>query len=138
MFYVVEEKTMWYRGSITVAANTLILSPATQEIEVCKGVIERFYRLFPLGCSGMVHLQIWHQEHQLFPASPGASYIGDESEILGDASINLDEPPFVLELRAWSPGTTYQHIVYVEFFIRQVAAVLYPEMERESVPIPIF
>lgn len=84
----------------------------------------------------MVHLQVFHQTRQIFPTTPGQSYIGDDSEILGDSSVEIDEPEFVLELRAWSPGTSYQHIIYCEFYIEKVevwmpvpvAVVSLPEM----------
>lgn len=125
---------MWYRGSVTVTANTLESAKATAEVEVCPGVITRFYRLFPPGCTGLVHLQVFYQTRQIFPTTPGESYLGNGSEILGDASITLDEPEYVLELRAWSPGTSYQHIVYCEFYVaRSVVRVPIP-LARPAVP----
>lgn len=129
---------MWYRGSITVLANTLASAPETTEVEVCKGVVESFYRLFPMGCAGKVHLQVFHQTRQLFPTTPGQSYIGDGSEVLGDASVTIDEPPFIVELRAWSPSTTYSHVVYVEFYIKSEVMLLLPVAERDFVPVPVF
>lgn len=119
---------MWYRGSITVPANTLAAGYVSAEIEVSQGTISRFYRLFPPGAAGMVHLQVFHQTRQIFPTTPGQSYIGDFSEILGESSMVVDEPEFVLELRAWSPGTSYAHIVYCEFYI---------EKSEIFLPIPV-
>lgn len=129
---------MWYRGSITVPIGRAAATPITAEVEICRGTIESFYRLFPPGCAGKVHLQIFHQTRQLFPTTPGQSYIGDGSEVLGDASVTIDEPPFVVELRAWSPGTTYHHVVYVEFYIKSEVFLLLPVAERDFVPVPVF
>jgi len=129
---------VWYRGSITVPANTLASAPVTTEVEVCRGTVEAFYRLFPMGCAGKVHLQVFHQTRQLFPTTPGQAYVGDGSEVLGDASVTLEEPPFIVELRAWSPGTSYSHVIYVEFYIKFAVEILLPASERDFVPVPVF
>ncbi len=125
---------MWYRGSVTVAANTPESAKATAVVEVCPGTIARFYRLFPPGCTGLVHLQVFYQTRQIFPTTPGESYRGDGSEILGDASVLLDEPEYVLELRAWSPGTSYQHIVYCEFYIAKPTVLIPVPLARPALP----
>ena len=108
-----------YYGSVTVPLNTLASAPATAWVDVAFGTVAEFYRLFPPGCSGMVHLQVFWQTRQIFPLSPGASYLGDGSEILGKAGLVIDEVPATLQLRAWSPGTAYQHIIYCEFYIAE-------------------
>lgn len=113
---------------MTVPADKSASDYATGEVEICRGVIRRFYRMFPDGCAGMVHLQVYHQTRQIFPTTPGQSYIGDGSEILGDSSVEIDEPEYVLELRGWSPGTVYPHVLYVEFYIEPV---------RVAVPTPL-
>jgi len=115
-----------YYGAITVPANTLESAPVTAELKICPGVLTEFYRLFPPGCAGLVHLQVLWQTQQIFPSSAGESYLGDGSEILGSAGFVIDEVPAILELRAWSPGTTYEHVVYAEFYIER-AHILIPE-----------
>ena len=125
---------MWYRGSVTVPLNTAESAKATAFVEVCPGVITMFYRLFPPGCTGLVHLQVFYQTRQIFPTTPGQSYLGDGSEILGDASVVLDEPEYVLELRAWSPGTAYQHIVYCEFYIARPMMLVPVPLARPLIP----
>ena len=125
---------MWYRGSLTVDADTARADYASAEIEVCPGTITKFYRLFPPGCTGKVHLQVFYQTRQIFPTTPGESYLGDGSEILGDASIELDEPEYVLELRGWSPGTTYAHTIYCEFYIARPALLIPVPLARPGLP----
>lgn len=125
---------MWYRGSITIPADTAQADYETAEVEVCPGAITNFYRLFPLGCAGMVHLQVFYGTRQVFPTTPGQSYIGDGSEVLGDASILLDEPPYILELRGWSPDTDYQHTIYVEFYIEKLTAFTPKPLEVIALP----
>lgn len=126
---------MWYRGSITVPASTPRAEPVTAELKVSQGTITLFYRLFPKGCAGQVSVQVFSQTRQILPSTPGQSYIGDGSEVLGDSSIILDEPPYVLELRAWSPGTTYDHTIYVEFYIEKAVALMPVPLESRVLPM---
>ena len=77
-----------------------------------------------------------HQTRQIFPTTPGQSYLGDGSEILGDASVDLDEPEYVLELRGWSPGTTYDHVVYVEFYIERTIEYIPTIIDQPFVALP--
>ena len=127
---------MWYRGRVTIPANTAKSEYAFANVGICPGQITRFYRLFAPGCSGMVHLQVFHQTRQIFPTTPGESYIGDGSEILGDATIEVDEAPYILQLRGWSPDTAYPHTVAVEFYIEKAHAGLPVPLEFERVPVP--
>lgn len=125
---------MIYRGSVTVPLNTAKADYASAIVEVCPGTITKFYRLFPPGCAGLVHLQVFYQTRQIFPTTPGESYLGDDSEILSEASVFLDEPEYVLELRAWSPGAAYQHIIYCEFYIARPLILVPAPLERPAVP----
>lgn len=127
---------MWYRGSITVLADTPRAAPVTGTVEVCRGTITKFYRLFPPGCAGQVALQVFWQTRQIFPTTPGQYYLGDGSEILGDASVALDEPEYVLTLRGWSPGTDYDHVVYCEFYIKKPVIYVPAVLERPFVSLP--
>lgn len=121
---------MWYRGSVTVSADRAKADYASADIEVCPGVISKFYRLFPPGCAGLVRLQVYYQTRQIFPTTPGGSYLGDDSEILSDATVFLDEPEYVLQLRGWSPGSVHQHIVYCEFYIARPIVLVPVPLER--------
>ena len=127
---------MWYRGSVTIPSNTLASAPVSAVVEVSPGTIQKFYRLFPPGCAGLVSLQVFYQTRQIFPTTPGQSYIGNGSEILGDSSVILDEPEYVLELCGWSPTTSYQHIIYCEFYITEPTIYVPIVQERVFVPVP--
>jgi len=120
-----------------VPADTALADSESAFVEVCAGTITNFYRLFPSGCAGMVHLQVFYQTRQIFPTTPGQSYIGDGSEILGDASVELDEPEYVLELRGWAPDTSYSHVVYCEFYIARPAIVVPVPMRWLEVEFPV-
>ena len=86
----------------------------------------------------MVGLQVLWQTRQIFPTTPGTYYLGDGSEILGDASVDIDEPEYVLTLRAWAPDTVYDHIVYCEFYIAKPVQGYPIPIEFVPVAIPTF
>lgn len=127
---------MWYRGSITVPADTPRASAVETTVDVSQGAITKFYRLFPRGCAGQVGLQVLWNTRQIFPTTPGTFYLGDGSEVLGDASVELDEPEYVLTLRGWSPGTTYDHVVYCEFYIAKAIEMPPLSVDRVRVLVP--
>lgn len=127
---------MWYRGSITIPAGTARAAYASEIIEVCPGSITKFYRLFPPGCAGLVSMQVWHQTRQIFPTTPGQYYIGDGSEILGEASVDLVEPEYQIELRGWSPDADYDHVVYCEFYIARPIVYVPVVLGSSFVPVP--
>jgi len=127
---------MWYRGSLKVDAGKTQAEPAEIDVEVCRGTISQFYRLFPPGCAGKVALQVFWQTRQIFPTTPGTYYLGDGSEILGPASVILNEPEYVLTLRGWAPDAEYDHVVYVEFYIEQAVIYVPVVLDRSFVPVP--
>lgn len=125
---------MWYRGALTVLAGTTRAAYVSTEVEICRGFISSFYRLFPPGCAGLVALQVYHQTRQIFPTTPGQYYLGDDSEILAETSVDIAEPPFVLELRAWAPEAVYDHILYCEFYIERLRVLVPVPIEQVIVP----
>jgi len=127
---------MWYRGSLKVPAGTTQADPAEFDIEVCRGTISQFYRLFPSGCAGKVSLQVLTQTRQIFPTTPGTYYLGDGSEILSPASVNLNEPEYILTLRGWALDTDYDHVVYCEFYIEKPVIYVPVVLDAPFVPIP--
>jgi len=125
---------VWYRGSVEVGIEQTQADPATAEIEICKGVITRFYRLFPPGCGGEVFLQVFHQQRQVFPTTPGQAYLGDDSEMLAFSSVDIPEPPYVLTLKAWAPDSVYAHVIYCEFYIEHLQVLLPKPLEQIAIP----
>lgn len=128
---------MWYRGSINVPAGTARAAYESETIEICPGVITKFYRLFPPGCAGLVGMQVWHQTRQVFPTTPGTFYLGDGSEILGEASVDVVEPEYLLELRAWAPDADYDHVIYCEFYIARPIVYVPVVLGSSFVSVPV-
>lgn len=119
---------MWYRYEITVPANTLEAAPERHEIGIPAGVIKGIRIRFPPGPRGMVSVAVFQGNHKMWPRGyelpvvvpdrpgPPAWFVGDNEWV--------EWPEHVRNIEGWhwflvgfSPGTTYQHVVYVDISI---------------------
>jgi hypothetical protein len=119
---------MRYRGTLTIPANTPKATPATQVVPLTFGRILETCVLYPPGPAGLAHFVVLYHERQILPASPDEDFIGDgETTIIPERFPVFDEP-FEVTLVGWSPGSTYEHKVYVDFTVEadQQLATLYP------------
>lgn len=105
---------MRYRGSLTIPAGTTEESPATAVLELCSGVISNVRILHPAGQAGLVHVTVWRHTRQIYPTTPGQSFIGDDQQNVFDERWPILEVPHEVELRGWAPSATLEHTVYVE------------------------
>lgn len=125
---------MRYKAAFTVPANTPADDPEVQVLTLAIGTITEIELLFPAGSVGMVHVQIYHLEHQLYPTTPGASFIGHDTHItIADKYDLLDDPP-QLRLFGWSPGTVYDHTVEVSFTVVPLMQGVTVETIRVELP----
>lgn len=104
---------MWYHFSVTVPAGTTEASPVEQEFKLTHGVIKFLGIGFPAGCKQTVKARIYDLEHQIFPANPdeAAAWDGDVEGAL--EHYELEEAPYTLTVRAYSPEATQTHTVTV-------------------------
>jgi len=104
---------MWYHMSVSVPANTPEDEPVEQVLRVTSGVIVYLGVGFPSGCKQLVRVRIYHWEHQIFPINADESAAWNNGIEGGQYHYVLDEPPFELTIRAYSPGTTSSHTITV-------------------------
>jgi len=112
---------MRYRGSLTIPAGQTESDPAWAVMGVCAGIITEVEILFPSGHSGLTYLQIWHQERQIFPTTPGETFRGDDNVIQFGEQWPITEVPHRLMLRGWAPEATLNHTIFVEVSVRPFA-----------------
>jgi len=113
---------MRYSASVTIPANTTESDPHEEYLEVCFGTISQVFVLFPPGCAGLAHLQIFYQTRQIFPTTPGGSFTGDDTQYEFSERWPIYESPHELLLRAWNTDDTYEHTIIAE------VSVLAPEI----------
>lgn len=126
---------MSYRATFTVPANTLATAPTIEEVSLKRGILTEVDILFPAGAAGMVNFQIWHWEHQLYPYTPGESFVGHNTRIVLRDDYPILEARPVLYLVGWSPGTSYDHTIYVTFRISDRGSFHDANIEWVEVPV---
>jgi hypothetical protein len=112
---------MRYRGALTVPAGTAAETPATEVVKLCAGTITEVEVFFPAGQAGLVSLQVWYHEGQIYPTSPDQAFIGDDSHITYYDDYPVEDAPYEVTLVGWSPDAELDHTVYVDFSVSPLA-----------------
>lgn len=115
---------MVFNYQIRVPANTLKESPYKKTLPLTKGVIQQLDIFFPPGCSNMVDVAFNRGLHQVYPTNPDGVFTGDGSNITGKDFYYVKNVPYQLEIFAWSPGTSYDHIISVRLWMLHVWQML--------------
>jgi len=111
---------MRYRGSLLIKPTDTEADPAAAAIELCYGTITEIEVMFPAGHAGVTRLQIWYQERQIFPTTPGEAFRGDDHVIAFDEAWEIHEVPHRVELRGWSIDAEYNHRVFVDISMKEL------------------
>lgn len=104
---------MIYQAELVLPAQTPQEEPIFVEFKVPKGVIKRIAVLFPAGCAALAHIQIFHNEFQVWPTTPGASFVGDYMYMVFDESYELTEAWNHIRVIGWNDDDSYQHTINI-------------------------
>lgn len=113
-----DSPAMFYEKDLPLPANTPRSAPVDVDLSVHPGTVERIAVQFPKGCAGIVHVQIFHWERQVWPNNPSGSFRGNDTVIEFTEDYRLSDFPFVLTLRGWNDDDTYLHTPIVRVQIR--------------------
>jgi len=108
---------MLFTADVVVPAGTEANSPKVQTLKIARGIISWVSVLFPPGCNGMVYCTIAHHEHQIAPSTEQMTMSGNADPIEWNEYYKCYQLPHELKIRAWSPGTTYDHTISVRVAI---------------------
>jgi len=114
---------MLFEYPLTVPADTPEAEPEPLECPLAAGTVTRVDVQFPAGCSGMVHVSIWRSDHQVWPVNLDGDIAGEDAIVSWPESYDLDDDPFGFEVRGWSPGTTYDHVITFRFALLSLEEV---------------
>lgn len=120
---------MLYEYSLTIAANTPATAPATLAAPLAPGTVARVDVQFPSGCVGLVHVQIWRREHQVWPGNLDGNIAAEGLVVSWPDDYDLDDEPFGLEVRGWNDDDTFPHTITFRFALLPLGA---KEAVRES------
>lgn len=104
---------MWHHYTLTVPAGTKEANAVEKSIDLTYGVIKYLGVGFPTGCKQRVKVRVYHREHQIFPNNPDEPASWDGGIEGGEQHYKLDESPFVLLARGYSPTAVHDHNVTI-------------------------
>ena len=108
---------MLYTAALTVPADTAETAPAWINIKCGAGILFYHSTYFPKGCRHYVKANIGYEGGHVIPAHPDMVMRGDGESIQGQEYIRLTSESCTLKLKAWSPDTKHDHVIYTRFWV---------------------
>ena len=104
---------MLFQRDILIEAGKTATDPATDTMKLCEGVITRYSVLFPAGCAGLAHVQVWLGGFQLIPWSRGLWLRGDDHLIEGVTQYPVGPAPRLVTIKGYNEDTDNGHTISV-------------------------
>lgn len=108
---------MLFEYPLTIPANTAQASPAEVYAPLAPGTVSRVDIQFPRGCVGLVHAQVWREEHQVWPVNLDGDISAEELVVSWPEDYDLDDEPFAFSLVGWNDDDSYPHKITFRFAI---------------------
>jgi len=98
-------------------------------LELSRGVTYKIDIVFPPGPAHLLHVQIRHALHAVWPTNYDVDFAADNETITFNDEYALLEPPYQLVAYTWNLDDTHVHRVIIRIGIRR------PTPEEEKVPV---
>ena len=125
---------MRYGKAFEIPANTAESDPLEEVLELCFGRIKGVFILHPPGSIGLAHLQIFRHTRQIFPSTPGESFVGNKTTRDFPENWPIYELPHAVTLRGWNLDDTYDHTIYVELSVLQPEILVPTIIQSPALP----
>jgi len=102
-----------FQRDLLIEVGKTATDPATDTMKLCEGVITRYSVLFPAGCAGLAHVQVWLGGFQLIPWSRGLWLRGDDHLIEGATQYPVGPAPRLVTIKGYNEDTDNDHTVSV-------------------------
>lgn len=104
---------MDYVQYISTPANTTAGSPLITKVRLTRGRLTGGAVFFPSGPAGKLHFLARIGIRQIVPFNTGQNLRLDNAVFPLTIGIDLDEPPFEIDLVTWNDSTDYAHALTV-------------------------
>lgn len=108
---------MIYEQRLTLPPNTLPSAALEIDVAIHPGTVTLVEILFPTGCAGLAHVQIFHWERQLWPTNENGDFSGNGDPITFAEDYKVVDPPYLFTIRGWNLDELYPHTPIVRFQI---------------------
>jgi len=113
-----------FEVKLTVPANTAEASPASQDIDLCKGFVSHVWIRFPAGPAGLLHVGIYDPSSgtKIWPGGSGQWFSGDNEIVEFDTEYdvpycNSGAEKYYLQVKGWNEDDAYEHSVLVRIWV---------------------
>lgn len=115
---------MIYLYAVAVPRSTAEADPLVEEMALGPGEVGQVRVGFPWGCAGLVHVQVWRAEHQVWPTNPGTSFAWNDYTYEFPEAEPVIGPAENWTIRAWNLDERNDHTVTVALAILPVERTL--------------
>lgn len=100
---------MIYVTDVSTPANTPQGTPLRTELPVTSGLVYRVEFQFPPGSSGLLGCRVFDGSYQVWPASFGVYFRGDNVALAYDELYEKNAEPWVFVVETYNLDDTYAH-----------------------------
>jgi len=98
-----------YVTDVEITAGKTAEDPARGVLKVTRGLVYRIEIEFPLGCVGLVGVQVYDGGFQVWPINPG-EWLKKAQGVISFDDIYLKlQPPFEFAIHGYNSDDTYTH-----------------------------
>ena len=108
---------MFYEVRLTIPKNTSAAAPVSTVIYIHPGTVKQIEIIFPHGCVGLVHAQLFYESSQVWPSNINSDFAGDDVRIVFNEDYEIKSTPFEIGVKGWNEDDTYPHTVTVRLQI---------------------
>ena len=109
------EAGLFFEYDLTIPANTAASAPAESDVPLSPGTVARVDIQFPRGCVGLVHVQVWRAEHQVWPVNVDGDISSEGQTVSWPEDYDLDDDPLGFTLRGWNLDDSFPHTITFRF-----------------------
>lgn len=114
---------------LAIPKNTAIASYVSYTLELPVSQIYRVWIEYPLGCAGLVGVQLWRKVEQIFPLPAGVWLRSNGVTLSFYFSHLIDAEPYEVEIRGYNLDDTYQHTIWVGLELRGLPTEPNPQVQ---------
>ena len=114
---------MHYSFDLTIPENTAEENKISLRCPVNYGILRRVEIFFPYGCAGLVHVQIYRFEHQIFPSNIDSSYADNDYHLSFEEYYPILDLPYELKIFGWNLDDYFDHTVTFRFSVINPKAI---------------
>lgn len=100
-------------------------SPLITTIKLTRGRLVGGWVYFPSGPAGVLHLLLRVGIHQIYPFNTGENLRLDDAVFPFTIGIDLDEPPYLVDLATWNDSLALAHALTISFSLEPISKKKY-------------